>query len=183
MANFLKDRTLPKVDCTRDNIYDLIQNIDPTLEVVDQDTLTVTAAKLEAAAIVPRWKKFTVGYADFSAALLEATTEIFTVPSGAVAHMTMMKHSTSFTGGAVATCTISVGHEDESPEDGLMPDSDVFQAPSATLVFSQQNTFPFKHDVAGTKIYARAVTTGANLDQLTQGDATIWLCYAVLEAI
>jgi len=183
MANFLRDRDLPKVDCTRNDFYDWAENMDPTLEVVDQETVTVAANKIAAMTTVPRWKKFDVSYSDLAIAATEGTYEIFTVPSAAVAHMTMMKHSTAFAGGAISALTMSVGHEDESPEDGLMPDSDVFQAVANNLVFSQQNTLPFKHDAGGTKIYARAVATGANLDALTQGDVTIWLCYAVLETV
>jgi len=183
MGNFLRDRDLPKVKCKRVDIYDMVENLDPTSELVDDSTLKIVAGKIEVGASVPRWSRYIVNFDDVSIAALERTIELVALPSASVAHMVIMKHSLEFTGGGITAVTFSVGHEDEASPVTLLPASDVFQPPSNSLLFQQNTPFAFKHDPAGSQVLLKATSVGANLDALTQGSASIWINHAVLDIV
>ena len=79
---------------------------------------------------VPRWIKVTKTYTDLAAASLTNNIEVYSLPAGNVIHATKLKHSASFTGGTIASYTLSVGITGNLVK--YLMAFDVFQAPSNT---------------------------------------------------
>ncbi len=133
-----------------------------------------------------RWVKVaTVGYAAFSIAANTNTISTgYVLPAMAVVHGVIVKHTASFTGGAVATCVLTVGKTGTTNyyASGL----NVFAAPGNTAPnFKTQSTgtgaFPTPEDFGATTIVTMtAVTTGAFLNALTAGSVDLWLCLGTL---
>lgn len=125
----------------------------------------------------PVWTKYTVSYSDLSAAALTKSITIATVPAKTVLHAVGIKHSASFTGGAIATYTLEVGITGTTAR--YASPFNVLQAPGDTVGQISGGTWSedFANPVA---IKLTATSTGANLDQATAGSATIWLYTSVL---
>lgn len=112
-----------------------------------------------------------VTYADFSAGALVNQLALFTLGPGEKIESVTIKHDVSFTGGAIAAYTISVGIVGNYVK--YAPAFDVFQAVAATT-FQDSNLPNFENMAAGeTTIYAEATSVGAFLNAAAQGEAQI----------
>jgi hypothetical protein len=125
-----------------------------------------------ASTSLPKWVKVTMGFADFSAAALTSSPEVYSLPAGGVIHAVKIKHSAAFTGGTIATYTISVGIVGTVAKYSAA--FNVFQAPGNT-VQQLTSTVGTENHGAVTSIKATAVSTVGNLDAATTGSVDIWL--------
>lgn len=123
----------------------------------------------------PKWEKFVVSYADLAVGALTNELDIRTLIGGSqkdVIHSAFMKHSQSFSGGTIATYTLSLGMG--GIVDTFIPVTDVKIAPSNSRFALSPMTAP------ATVSTSRAVTlyalsTIGNLNAATQGSVTIQL--------
>lgn len=120
-----------------------------------------------------RWQKVGDGllYTAFQTAATTKSNALFTLNAAGIIHAVKVKHSTAFAGGAIATCTISVGKSGEN--DRYASAFDVMSAVSATNYFIDERTVGESH-TATTAVTVTAVSTGANLSALTAGEVDIW---------
>jgi hypothetical protein len=109
---------------------------------MNADTSWRTESRVAAG---PTWTKYTVGHAALQAAATSNNITLFTLPAAGIIHEVKVKHSTAFSGGAIASYTVKVGI-------------------TGTLG---------KYLAAFDEI--EAVSTGANLDQSTAGSVDIWV--------
>jgi hypothetical protein len=176
MGKLIKDRTLPRTDCTREDVYDLVENLSPTVEFFDPDYLTVSGGKATLVGSVPRWLKVTLGHADLAAAATSNSVALQTLPAGAVVHAVKVKHSEAFAGGAISAYTISVGPS-ASPTQYINAHN-VFQAVGDTVMDSDATVTFLTHAAAGTDLEVKADSTGANLNAATAGSVDIWVLWS-----
>lgn len=110
-------------------------------------------------------------FTTFAAAALTNSVALFFLPPSAIIHGIKISPTASFTGGSIATYTVSVG-------DGATPALyasafDVHQAPGAD-VYQLSSNFGGESMVAATQIYATATSTVANLNAATAGAVDIF---------
>lgn len=123
------------------------------------------------------WQSYTFTSAQLAAAALTNTVTIAPLLAKQVLHAVVIKHSQSFTGGAIATYTVRVGTV-ASPGKYASP-FDVFQAVGSTV--AQVSSGADIEDFASpVNVAITAVSTGANLNAATQGSVTVWLLTSVL---
>lgn len=128
--------------------------------------------------IVLRPLKITLGYAAFAAAA--TTSEInlgLTLPAGGYVRTVKIKHSTAFSGGAVAACTLQVGITGTANRYAAA--FDVFSAVSATN-YQVTNPNLGESHTATTTVKCTLTTTGANTNALTAGSVDVWVDYVVM---
>lgn len=119
-----------------------------------------------------RWKKFTVGFAALAAAALTNDIEVYSLAAGEVIHGVKIKHSAAFSGGTLASYTVSVGIVGNLVK--YASAFDVFQATSNTT-FQLSNSFGSENHGAATSIRLAAVSTGDNLNQASAGSVDVWI--------
>lgn len=124
----------------------------------------------------PSWVKVTLAFGAFSAAALTANANLYSLPAGGVLHAVKIKQSASFTGGAVASCTVSVGIAGNVSK--YASAFDVFQAP-ASNTFQVTGTVGGEDQASAAQLTATATSTGANLNALTAGSVDVWLLISV----
>ena len=124
----------------------------------------------------PSWVKVTLAFGAFSAAALTSNANLYSLPAGGVLHAVKIKQSASFTGGAVASCTVSVGISGNNAKYATA--FDVFQASAATT-FQVTGTVGGEDQAAAFQLTATAISTGANLNALTAGSVDVWLLISV----
>jgi hypothetical protein len=178
MSNTLQRQTdLPQTNVTREMIYDLIENLLPTVAMVDNDTLTVLSNQVRIGTPVPRWQKFTVTFAQLAAAATSNSATLFTLPPGGIVHGAKIKHSEEFSGGAISAYTLSVGITGNLTK--YTDAFDVFQAPGdAVLAIGDKDMKAETHEGGGTAVLVAAVSTSADLDQADQGAANVWVLWS-----
>ncbi|MDB4312105.1 hypothetical protein N9937_01615 [bacterium] len=179
MARFLTVlKSLPLLSCSRQDFYDEMEGLAPTVDVVDDETIEVVSNKLYAKLNVPRWVKVgdAIGFADLSDSATTNDIELFTLPAQGIVHAAKIKHSEAFAGGAVSAMTLSVGITGSLAK--YLAAFDVFQA-VGDAVYSADDIFGAEtHDSGGTSIRLAATSTGADLDALTAGVADVWVLYS-----
>lgn len=116
--------------------------------------------------------KFTFSYTDLAAAAASNQITLATLPAGTVLHGVVLQHTASFTGGAIATYTVSVGLA-ASPAKYATA-FDVFQAPGATVGQASFGGY-VENFAATTDVKLSAVATGGLLNAATAGSLTVWL--------
>jgi hypothetical protein len=126
---------------------------------------------------VGRWFKFTKTFGDFSTAGLTNDIEVLSLPVRGVITKVVLKHTTAFSGGAIASYTVSVGITGNFIKYAAA--FDVFQATGNT-VFGFNNLQNMENFGAAVSIRAQATATGANLDQAAAGSVDIYVHYSVL---
>lgn len=123
------------------------------------------------------WTKYTVTAAQLSTAGLTNNIELFQLAAKEMVHSVVVKASQAFTGGLIATYTVSVG-----PAGNLVKYAiafNVFQAPSSTL--SSVNILPGVEDFSSaTSIRISAVSTVGNLNAATGGSVDVWILKSTL---
>jgi len=114
------------------------------------------------------WQSYTIAHTDVQDPSGSKLVKLFDLSSGGFIHNAFIKHSQNFTGGSIAGVTISIGTS-ALPQTIASP-LDVFQA-----VGPKQTTINFEHfsESGATGIYIQALSTGANLSDLTQGSVVI----------
>lgn len=102
-------QTLPETGCTRQDIYDLIESVNPAADLVNSDMLQVLSNKITAGDRLPFWRKWTVGHADLQTAATTNNIELFQLPAGGVLHALKLKHSEAFAGTGITDYKVSLG--------------------------------------------------------------------------
>lgn len=123
------------------------------------------------------WQSYTFSYTDLAAAALANSITLATLLPKQMLHAVVVKHSASFTGGAIASYRVSVGVTAAPARYSTL--FDVFQAPgnSVAIASTSGNVENF---AANTTLLLSAVSTGANLNAATAGSVTVWLLTSVL---
>lgn len=126
---------------------------------------------------VGRWAKFTKTFSDFSTAGLTNDVEVLSLPARGVIQKVVIKHTTAFSGGTIASYTVSVGISGNFTKYAAA--FDVFQATGDTT-FGFNNLQNMESFGAATSIRAQATATGDDLDQAAAGSVDIYVLYSVL---
>lgn len=152
---------------------------DTTYGVVPRLNTAFNNASTVSIQASPAWTKYTVTYAQFGAPSFTSDIQLFSLGARQTIHAVVIKHSASFTGGAIATYTLSVGIAGTLAK--YASAFNVFQAPGNTVLQSSGGTFT-ENTGAATSVRVQAVCTGANLLQATAGSADIWVLTSTLPA-
>jgi hypothetical protein len=177
MPTFQSAQNLPPTSCTRQNIYDLLENILPLAGLVDLNALQILSNKITAGDRTPYWRKYTKLYTDFATAATTNSIDLFSLPAGGTILAVKLKHSVPFAGGALSAYTISLGITGTLAK--YLAAQNVFQAVGAT-VYGLNNTIGGESHTAATPIKATATSTGANLSVATGGSVDVWVLWSVL---
>jgi len=180
---FSRAADLPLANVTRQDFYDLVEQIKPLLALLDgsdaatDQTLEVNSDLIRAALKVPRWKKFSISHDDLTVAANNETEVLFALGTTGYVHAVYMKHSEAFTGGGATLVTASVGDAgDPSLYAGAF---NVFQAPAAAA--NQYNTITDSDaaiNVPGISVQVQFQSTGAYCNALTTGEMDVWVLYS-----
>jgi hypothetical protein len=125
---------------------------------------------------VPQWFRRTLKAVDLSAAATSNNVRLMSLPKGGVVHGVKIKHSQAFSGGAIASYTLSVGVTGNNTK--YASAFDVKQAPSATAFQMTSDFGSESHDLA-VDLTVSAVSTGANLSVSTSGVVDVWVLMSV----
>lgn len=122
----------------------------------------------------PMTRKFTVGFAAVQTAGLTNAITLFALGAKEVVQSVTIKHTQAFSGGSIATCTMSVGIVGSLTK--YVAASDVKQAIGDTVQFGVVTSAgtPESH-ASSTNVQANFISTVANLSALTQGSVDIWV--------
>lgn len=115
------------------------------------------------------WTKTTIAASALSAAATSEQVAVVTIPANDVVRSVYIKHSSAFTGGGAASCTVSVGLAGNA--DLLAPAFDIFQAPGAT-VFQITDATNVVGSGSATGVIAE-FTCDINVDQLAAGGGSV----------
>jgi hypothetical protein len=121
---------------------------------------------------VAQWIKLVRNYSDFATAGLTNDIEIYSLPAGWAISRELIKHSTSFSGGTIATYTISLGIVGNLTK--YSTPFNVLSAPSDTN-FQPYGAAAVENWGSATSIRAAAISTVGNLDAATQGVVEVYL--------
>ena len=128
------------------------------------------------------WVKVTKSYTDFATAALTNNVEIYSLPAKGVIHQVVMHHTAAFTGGLIATYTLSVGIAGTLTK--YVAASNVFQAAGNTIIFPAASVMPLsatpENMGSATSIRAAAISTVGNLNAATAGSVDIYLLVSLL---
>ena len=186
MSTFTRADDLPARGCTRQNFYDMVENMTPDSDLVDDGTGNPTIAvsandTLVAEVNVPRWNKYEIAFDDDDLDIAATTVGIVlrALPTGGIIHGVRIKHTEAFAATALTAATVEIGVSADT--DMYCDPFDVFQVVAdATFIL---NTVVYADDISatvgGTDIFAAVVLAGANCDALTAGNVEIWLLESV----
>lgn len=133
---------------------------------------TISTLTVSAISTVPTWIKYTKTFAQLAAAATTNDIELLSLAAGGIIHAVKIKHSASFTGGAIAAYTLSVGISGTLNK--YAADFDVFQATGAT-VQQLSTTVGTENHTTAVSIRLAATSTGDNLDQAGAGSVDVWI--------
>ena len=141
---------------------------------VASGTNTVMLISPDASLInaVPQWVKVgaALAYSAFSIAGLQKSNTLFSLVAAGIIHATAVRHSTLFTGAGITTVTVSIGIS--GTNDKFSSAYDIKQAvPTVPFV---TNMMSVESHTGATTITVTLDSTGANLDQLSQGVLDVW---------
>lgn len=123
------------------------------------------------------WTKYTKAYTDLSTAGLTNDIELFQLSAKQMIHQVVIKQSTAFSGGLIATYTASVGIVGNLVKYGAA--FDVKQATGAT-VFGANILQGVENFSTATSIRLVAVSTVGLLNAATAGSVDIWVLKSLL---
>ena len=112
----------------------------------------------------PQYKKVTKTFTNFSAAALTNDIEIYSLPANGVLRVVIQDVATTFSGGTIATYTISVGIAGQ-----LALFAIAFDVKTGVVNTQATDNIYINKTGAAVSIRAAAITTVANLDAATQG--------------
>lgn len=184
--------TLPLTGCTRQHVYDLVQQAVPTSEMADtaeagtDSTLEVLATgRLAAALRVPRWRFYEVDYQDASLAVagLAANVELFELGAGGglgMVHEVVLKHGAVWGGPSISALSCTVGTSGALTEFyGAGTPFDLTAAVGASVygrrILAAADAGTLSVD---GNLLVRFTAVGANLDQLTSGTLVVGVLYS-----
>jgi hypothetical protein len=124
---------------------------------------------------VPKWIKITKTYSDFAAASVTNSPTIYTLPAKGVIHATQLIVTTTFSGGAIATYTLSIGIAGTAAK--YNPATNMFTG--ATLP-SISTISGIESSSGSTSITCTAISTIGLLNAATQGSVDIYLLVSQL---
>lgn len=123
------------------------------------------------------WQKSTIAYTSVQTGALTNQLTLFTLPAKGIITGLAVKHSTLFSGGAIATCVVQLGIVGQLTK--FVPSFDIKQA-VADQAFTNVTPGYIGSWASGTAITANFISTGANLSALTQGSVDIEYQYQLL---
>jgi hypothetical protein len=111
----------------------------------------------------------TLSYAAFQTGATVSTVSARTLPSNRQLFSLIVKHSTNFTGAAMASVVLDVGVSGDAAK--FISSFNVMQAVSSS---AQDSQLVMYFPATATDIQVRARSSGANLSALTQGSVTLY---------
>lgn len=123
------------------------------------------------------WTKYTKSYTDLATAGLTNDIELFQLAAKQMIHQVVIKQSTAFSGGLIATYTISVGIVGNLVKYGAA--FDVKQAAGAT-VFGSNILQGVENFSSATSIRLSAVSTVGLLSAATAGSVDVFVLKSTL---
>lgn len=134
------------------------------------------------ASYVPTWVAVVKTFSQLSDPSASHTFDLYTLPIKGVIEAAIIQHQTSFTGGGLSSYTVQVQSPSSVP---LTSTYNAFTSPvSSTFAISpgtSDNLIPTCYDSTSTSIIKLLVqTAGANINQATAGQLTVWLKIATL---
>jgi len=129
---------------------------------------------------VQNWQKVTVGFAQLTTAGLTQTINLITTAPRTKVCGVSIKTTAAFSGGVIASLTVSVGDAAGTGTDYNSAPFTLFSAPSAT---NYQDTIPAtvaSKTSAASTITALFTSTVGNLNTATVGSVDIDVCTAVI---
>ncbi len=125
----------------------------------------------------PRWVKVTKTRQDFSAASTTNDISIYTLPIKGYIHDVKIVPNTAFSGGGIASYTLSVGISGSLAKYAVA--TDVFTG-NTTVSAVHTPLIGLESLSATTTIRAQATSTGADLSDASAGAVTFYLLISVL---
>lgn len=123
----------------------------------------------------PQWIKITKTFSDFSTASLTNSITVYSLPAKGVIHSVQVYANTVYSGGTIATYTISVGISGSNAKYAIA--ANVFTG--ATL--APINILSAVESMSGaTNITATAISTVGLLSAATQGSVDIYILVSTL---
>lgn len=182
--NFAQNFELPDTGVTKLLLQTWAEQLNPTSNLVDDNTLKVVNNKIEAGLVTTRWALFRHNFTSFeTGGLTSPDVTLINFGPGCVINTIKVNVREVFAGTAIATALLNVGLTPGSPNE-FIDDADMEIAtstvPSKTYVGSDPSMF-LTEDV-GQALLANLVTTGANTDQLDQGEVDIWVQYSIADS-
>lgn len=128
--------------------------------------------------LINAWTKVGAGipYTAFAIAAPTISLNLFQIVAAGVIICVKIKHSASFTGGAIASCTMSVGIAGNLERYATA--FDVFQAPGSSILQLSSGSW-CENQGAATQVLLTATSTVANLNALTSGVVDVWALVSV----
>lgn len=121
---------------------------------------------------VPKWVKVTKTFSDFSTAGVTNDIEIYSLPAMSTIFSVQLVPTVAFTGGLIATYTISVGKAGALTKYAIATDVFTgFALPSIAGV----SPLGIESTSGATSIRAQAISTVGNLNAATTGSLDIYL--------
>jgi len=131
---------------------------------------------------VPTWMKFTFTHLDLQAAALTNDFEIYSAPARVNISGAVLKHTVQFAGTGITDYKVSLGLTGDLARYLSLFDVDTAPSDTKPAGYAEGAVKDQLEFGAVTSIRVAAIATGANLDQSTAGEATLWLEIARLEA-
>ena len=139
------------------------------------DLTSASTARVNLGSI-PFWTKVTVTYSQLATAGLTNTVSLLTLPIKGVLQDVKVSVSTVFSGGTIATYTLSVGIAGS-----LLKYHPIIDAKTAVILTTPAAPVSGLESVSGTtSIVLSAVSTVGNLNAATQGSVDVWLLTSTL---
>lgn len=128
-------------------------------------------------ASVPKWIKVTKTYQDLSAAALTNNISIYTLPANGYIHDVKVVPTTAFSGGTIATYTLSVGIVGSLAKYAIA--TNVFTGNTTVNAVHTPLVSPESLSVT-TDIRAAVISTVGNLNAATAGAVNIYILVSLL---
>ena len=117
-----------------------------------------------------KWVKITKTFSDFSTASVTNAITIYSLSSKQLIHSTQIVVTTTFSGGTIATYTISIGTGGNATKYSAA--TNVFTGASLPAISTSAG---LESTSGATNILATAISTIGNLSAATQGSVDIYL--------
>lgn len=182
--NFQQAFELDDTGISKLELQTWVEQMKPTVNVVDDNTMKVVNDKFEVGQVVTRWALFRHNFTSFeTAGLTSPDVTLINFGPGTVINNVKVNVREIFAGTAIATAVLNVGLTPGDPNE-FCEDVDMEIAtaavPAATYLGDDQNKFLYEN--ANQALLANLVTTGANTDQLDQGEVDIWVQYSIADS-
>lgn len=130
--------------------------------------------------VTPSWTKYTYSHTAFQTAGLTNAVNVLSLPAKAILVDAVIRPTTAFAGGAIATYTLSLGIVGSLTK--YIGNSDVMAAVTATLNYRVANYLVtgLESFTGATQIQVNAISSVANLSASTAGAVDIYLLTSTL---